>query len=503
MLRSNSNFINTSTTSTTKAKMQERTLNTSYLVPNEKNMGANSCDRLIPGGQPNNIHLTPNFPPHKSLERKGSPPSNIKMKPGRTFLKPIGEGAGGTVLPPVIPSLGEINRSSSTLDESSLNIRNNNRVRHYNNMVQQHGDHAHNNISIGNGDNAMPRQFANGGEMSTVAMLETVAMGRRRLIRSSSTLNKTEKCLNIQSHYDKEGAHRLKRSVHTISPSIHPINRHNTSGDMINAKASHIRNTKSEMLPHHPHIPAQSNNSTNQHKANSPAAGNANTDSIENKSNSSINNNANEPLKPPKCDKCREHICYERRLQKLEAEIQRYKKEVKSFCRETLHSTNSSKHLLGHSKARRNMSPALVAKPMGSSVSQSDILGDRQCLDQQSILASNHAPAQKSYFQLLNKGTYHQTSSLQRKTSQQQTLPPTQQQELPPPELQSNLYYRPPQNQQVALMHLSSSHSMNAGNDNVRMQDKLPTSTSNPYMVDAQLRRRTCSMSRSILSKCA
>lgn len=152
------------------------------------------------------------------------------------------------------------------------------------------------------------------------------------------------------------------------------------------------------------------------------------------------------------------------------------------------------------------MSPALVAKPNGNLVSQSAILDEGSRFDQQQqqqpILANNNVPAQKSYFQLLNKGTYHHTSLLQRKSSQQQIVPLTQQQEPPPQDLQSNLYYRPPPNQQLNLMHLPSNHAMNAGNENLRMQDKLSTNTSTPYMMDPQLKRRTSSMSRSNLFNC-
>lgn len=505
-----------------KVQQQAPTANNNYLVPNAKSVETVSSSEKQMSGQPTNIYLTANILTNKTLEKH-----NLNVTHTKSHLKPVAKSVGSVGLPSIRSSmsLGKMKRSNSTVDESSSHKRNNNHAINYYNIVEeehQHGDHAHNNINMKGrvirGNTTVPQQFCN-GDNPTDVIFKTGEGGPGRLFRGSSSLNKSEKCFNIQSHYDKEDGHRLKRSVHTISPTT--SNHHRKHAEM-NGKAQ-IRNTKSEMLPQKQHIDINCNvnNNTNScPKFTTPAKETDHTnhtnqtnarednckESTDNKSNVNINSNVGEPLKALKCEKDLERICYERRLRKLEAEIQRYKKEVKIFCRDAIHISSSSKHLVGCNRVPRSKSPALAGARIGNSVSQSAIMDEgrvvvhQQALQQQQPYhlkqhqqqeldtLNNNVNTLKTHCQLLGKGGAHSNASMQRKMQQQQFLPQPQRQEQLQHNFQPNVYKVSTNQNHLTASYLPPSH------------EKLPLNAA--QYLEPQLKRRPYLMARSIPSKC-
>ncbi|KAI8127969.1 hypothetical protein FF38_04847 [Lucilia cuprina] len=92
-----------------------------------------------------------------------------------------------------------------------------------------------------------------------------------------------------------------------------------------------------------------------------------------------------------------ERICYERRLKKLEDEIERYKNEVKSFCRETFRNSQHKQQLQQpqkHSNEEKTNSKNYNFKSTPKKLTTT-------------INSSNNTPIKNIYFQLLSKGQHH------------------------------------------------------------------------------------------------
>ncbi|XP_073834174.1 extracellularly regulated kinase 7 [Musca autumnalis] len=108
--------------------------------------------------------------------------------------------------------------------------------------------------------------------------------------------------------------------------------------------------------------------------------------------------------KSPASEKSQERVCYERRLQKLEDEIRRYKNEVKSFCRDTF---NYSKQNQGQ-KANEITGKQFSAHPEPEKELRNNY---KQLTRKQSNFHSANTPIKSTYFQLLTKGKHNDASS--------------------------------------------------------------------------------------------
>uniref|UniRef100_A0A1A9W790 Mitogen-activated protein kinase n=1 Tax=Glossina brevipalpis TaxID=37001 RepID=A0A1A9W790_9MUSC len=89
--------------------------------------------------------------------------------------------------------------------------------------------------------------------------------------------------------------------------------------------------------------------------------------------------------------KKQERICYERRLKKLEEEIDRYKKEVKSFCRDSFNFSNRKSH---HRKTSQEF---LLKQPLIFEKSAARAIPNNS-------FATTNLPIKTTYFHLLTKG---------------------------------------------------------------------------------------------------
>ncbi|XP_065364641.1 extracellular signal-regulated kinase 7 [Calliphora vicina] len=86
--------------------------------------------------------------------------------------------------------------------------------------------------------------------------------------------------------------------------------------------------------------------------------------------------------------KVQERICYERRLKKLEDKIERYKNEVKSFCRETFRNTQQNTN--DEKTNCKNYNFRSTPKKLTTTTT-----------------SSSNTPIKNIYFQLLTKGQHH------------------------------------------------------------------------------------------------
>lgn len=97
--------------------------------------------------------------------------------------------------------------------------------------------------------------------------------------------------------------------------------------------------------------------------------------------------------------KAQDRICYERRLKKLEEEIERYKSEVKSFCRDTF--KNSTQHC-------RN---GMMSEEVQSNKVENNGNANAKCCNNikqtPKKSTSSSTPIKNTYFQLLTKGQHH------------------------------------------------------------------------------------------------
>lgn len=349
------------------------------------------------------------FTSTNSVESSNNSSKNLKMRRGKNLPKPnSSNGAGNNgCLPTVIPSIEAINRTNSTLDESSLNIRNGNRNISYSHhhilQQQQHGDHVLNNINMKSRANqggamnghVVTKQISNGKAAVLSNTVETVMEGHRRLYRSSSTMHKAEKCFNVQAPHEKDARHRLKRSVHTLSPTTGVHEQHHVE-ITATKPVSEVRNTKSERHTQLQYIPP------NRQNVNRPS----NATMRSNSGFKVAGSGGGGPIKGGS----HEHICYERHLQKLDAEIQRYTKEVKNFFQEKMHHTNC-------------VNPALRYNGSGQSMANS--LLQASILDEERLLQRQHLHQQQMQLQLKQQQLYMQQQQ-QLNEQKLQTLKGTQ-----------------------------------------------------------------------------
>ncbi|KAI9590259.1 extracellular signal-regulated kinase 7 [Glossina fuscipes] len=89
--------------------------------------------------------------------------------------------------------------------------------------------------------------------------------------------------------------------------------------------------------------------------------------------------------------KQQERICYERRLKKLEEEIERYKKEVKSFCRDSFNHSNRKSHHRKTSQEFLLKQPLIFEKSVARATPKNSS-------------GTTNLPIKTTYFQLLTKG---------------------------------------------------------------------------------------------------
>ncbi|XP_058977664.1 mitogen-activated protein kinase 15 isoform X2 [Musca domestica] len=110
--------------------------------------------------------------------------------------------------------------------------------------------------------------------------------------------------------------------------------------------------------------------------------------------------------KSPASAKTQERICYERRLQKLEDEIRRYKNEVKSFCRDTF---NYSKQNRGPKTSETQLIPV---KQEPEKDARNYHKHNQTRKPNSNLQSSANTPIKSTYFQLLTKGKHNDTHQL-------------------------------------------------------------------------------------------
>ncbi|XP_061400051.1 mitogen-activated protein kinase 15 [Musca vetustissima] len=137
-----------------------------------------------------------------------------------------------------------------------------------------------------------------------------------------------------------------------------------------------------------------------------------NSKATEYKSYNTISTTASSPLlrqgrseisnanKSPASEKSQERICYERRLQKLEDDIRRYKNEVKSFCRDTFNYPKQN-------QTNQKPTETLAKTPSMPPESEKDLRNNyKNPTRKQTNYHSANTPIKSTYFQLLTKGKH-------------------------------------------------------------------------------------------------
>lgn len=91
--------------------------------------------------------------------------------------------------------------------------------------------------------------------------------------------------------------------------------------------------------------------------------------------------------------KLERRLCYDKRLKELEEEIERYKNEVKTFCRETFRNTQKQQYASStEDKCKKNKNYNFKSTPKTSSIAN--------------INTNSTTPIKNIYFQLLTKGQH-------------------------------------------------------------------------------------------------